>query len=1009
MKKRIISFLLVLVMLFSFASLNIFAAVEETDASGLAEGVAELSEAEKYQQYGVGLDGAYNLDYDALEEIVGKSNFLIGGEITEKTYEVTDAYTWWGTYAGVTGLQKYDAKAFETIKLVKRDGSEDDWYIRWEDDGNIPEGSNKERLEWENSNLMIDSETKYNTYKDKLGTSYVLTFDFMNWGESGTASDGLLGTQRFKVGATIIGVEYDVRVNGDGKLEVRDAAKSIWRTTDCSIPLNEFVQISIWHTPRGLNGIREVDENGTSIGDDNTYHVFVNGEYVTTACAVTPYYNKNYELDLSSGTVQLSGGSDYFPYMFHFGRYDVNNIAIDDIRMYYGDLVECKHDWTYSHSHNTEDNTNVLSAVCTWCGKTESETTKNVKLSKAEIDALAESNVVINTDFSFNAKNESFNDATDTGWLAPFEGAPAPFYYVNRPEFRFIVVEKNGENQYLKFQAPTNSDGTPYTETSLKGEYLMLENYKAHNAENAFSSGRMGSAYALTFDITHYGLAAQGNFIDEGTVKSYSGSSFAAVTALYNFQISEKGEISFKDAATGGYAASVAKLPAGEAVQITIYHTPRGLNGVKDIVYNAETGAYEKTAAYDDNTYHVFINGEYKATYQACAGDGTDWVHEGTHINSASDFLIANIRMGQTYKNYQKDVLALDDLRIYMGQFLECAHSDAVNGVCKYCGETVVHGYHCDICERDVDYSGLALDKNVALTDRNVELGDEIGMNVYLELSETAKADANTFVRLTGADGKKFEEYALKDLELMTDGDAVGRYKATLPLRSIDMTSEVKVELVKDGEAYGSAYTTSVAEYLEVLIERSTDEETVALAKATLNYGAYAQLYFAEHNENGAIAKNLANASLSDSDKADIDAVTADMLIENRISQTGEVQLTSATLVLTSQTKMKLYFNATSTAVVTVGDKELTKYATDNEGEYYVIIDGVNPAGLNDRVDLTITDGDKVGNVSLSVLSCVDAILYAGDAMPEALTNLAKAIYLYNVAADAYHLAKTGV
>ena len=534
----------------------------------------------------------------------------------------------------------------------------------------------------------------------------------------------------------------------------------------------------------------------------------------------------------------------------------------------------------------------------------------------------------------------------------------------------------------------------------------MSEAAAQKNIQSKLTSGDtsfIGRSYAITFDYRWDGKLSvnPGSWLFENLV-SYTGENFAKVTACNDgqqFRLLQNGKLRINY--VGGTYDTDYVFTAGEWVRITLWHTPRGLDGLK------ETNDH-------NNEFHVFFDGKHVCSFTAVANADKTYSYEGIEYNPATDFALAQFRFGQTYRGAQNDLFALDNLRFYYGNFAECAHTDingdscVENGKCTSCGKTVTA--HCDICERDVDYSGLALDSEVALTNRNVELGDEIGMNVYLELSEAAKADANTLVILTGADGKRVAEIPLAELELMTSGDAVGRYKATLPLRSIDMTSEVKVELVKDGEAYGTAYTTSVSEYLEALIETDgQSDEAVALAKATLNYGAYAQLYFAEHNENGAIAKNLANASLSDSDKAAIDAVTADMLIENRISQTGEVQLTSATLVLTSQTKMKLYFNATSSAVVAVGDKELTKYATENEGEYYVIIDGVNPAGLNDRVDLTITDGDKVGNVSLSVLSCVDAILYAGDAMPEALTNLAKAIYLYNVAADAYHLAKTGV
>lgn len=597
--------------------------------------------------------------------------------------------------------------------------------------------------------------------------------------------------------------------------------------------------------------------------------------------------------------------------------------------------------------------------------------------------------------------------------------------------------------EFEKFISVEN--GIPYYKGYMTGEYLQYLKFNDNQQYFGLISQHkdsvyIGGAYTVTLDYYNINNGSSKN-VDLFELSSYSPLDTASnpiptitidstgkqtwsktnsKASLYPISIKPDGTILYKDyGSTKTLSTDVASIPNGTWAQLTFYHTPRGLDGVR--------------GTDDDNTYHIFVNGKHVITAHFLADTyNTDlttenfpegikvkdpinntWVElkDGAQkitYNPATDYVCSMVRVAQS-SDYV-DLMGIDDVKIYYGAPIECTHVDkngtstVKNGVCTWCNATVT--CHCDICERDVDYSGLALDSEVALTDRNVELGDEIGMNVYLELSETAKADANTLVRLTGADGKRVAEIPLAKLELMTSGDAVGRYKATLPLRSIDMTSEVKVELVKDGEAYGTAYTTSVSEYLEALLKTDgQSDEAVVLAKATLNYGAYAQLYFAEHNENPELAKNLTNAALTEADRNAIAAVTTDNLADYRISQTGEVQLTSATLVLTSQTKMKLYFNATSSAVVTVGDKELTKYATENEGEYYVIIDGVNPAGLNDRVDLTITDGDKVGNVSLSVISCVDAILYAVDAMPEALTNLAKAIYLYNVAADAYQSA----
>ena len=130
-------------------------------------------------------------------------------------------------------------------------------------------------------------------------------------------------------------------------------------------------------------------------------------------------------------------------------------------------------------------------------------------------------------------------------------------------------------------------------------------------------------------------------------------------------------------------------------------------------------------------------------------------------------------------------------------------------------------------------------------------------------------------------------------------------------------------------------------------------------------------IFAAEGDE--AVATGAEEAVLTEADRNAIAAVTTDNLADYRISldeekEQGEgVQVTSTSLILTSQTKMKLYFTASSAATVKVGDKALTKYASENDGEYYVLIDGVNPAGLDEEVTLTITDGDKAYHYSLEI------------------------------------------
>ena len=980
MKKRIISLLLSLIMLCSFASMNAFAVAEGDSITAITDEIHDLTDAEKYQKNGIGKVGGYNLSAEEIQELVDLSDIITNSAIVEGATGADGAYL--NSYAGLAkGFYKVEKGAFETITTVK-DG--DNWYIKWD---TTPAGTEidvsvtspkSEFIEYESGSSKQLTESNYSTLKDRLGMPYAITFDFMNWGKSGTYEKGLFDTVRAYINGNKIDTEYDIRVSTDGMLEIFDAATDKWITTDKEIPVDEFVQITIYHTPRGLNGIREVDEKGKCYGDDNTYHVFVDGELVASANAVYSSLVQNYTV----GSATVNSGSDYLLQHFYFGRRELSNIAIDDVRIYFGDFVECKHNWSYSHKHDVEASKNVLSCVCEWCGKEENATISHadsVKLDKNAIDTIAGSNVIINTDFSFNEKYSNFNDIAGTSWVAPFEGA-SKLYFINNATFRYMVVEENAGNQYLKFQAATvnEKDGAPYTGEIKSNEYLAYENstYEASKIPNHLEL--LGSAYAVTFDFIYYGEIEWNGIIDNQ--KSYTNSNFTVAGASYNIKVEKNGNISFYDASAGKYADSVAKLPIGEAVQITIYHTPRGLNGVKDTIYDAASSTYKKTADYDDNTYHAFINGEHIGSYQACAGDGTNWVYEGTHINSVSDYIPYAIRMGLSSTNTGKDFFAMDDYRIYRGKFLECAHSDVVDGVCKYCKETVVaSGYHCDICD------GIAISAEAVVSAKSVSLGELIDMNLYVKASGSRSGIATLNC------GEKTAEFDLAELT----PDKNGNYKLSLALNSIEMTKDVTLTID------GGTYTTSIKEYAEELIASDESDSVKALAKALLNYGASAQEYFAIKNNADTLDDILANAGLADADKA-VESLTAADLAAYKFSATGmtdDVKFTGATLTFSSKTYMSVYFTASADATVTVNGKAYTK--TEDNGQYYVTVTAATPAEAMTAFAFVITDGETVATSNISVFTAVHAALsnIPGDTN---LVNLVTAYARYCELAKAY-------
>ena len=141
-------------MLFSCLSLNVFAqgaVATETEQVNFTEQETELTDAAKYQQYGIGLEGNYNLSAEQIATLVSAANILTNSAIVEDTRERIDpdASAYMGKYAGLAaGFYKVDQVGYETIKTVN-DGN-GNWYIKWDTtpaDVTVNVSSSSERLE----------------------------------------------------------------------------------------------------------------------------------------------------------------------------------------------------------------------------------------------------------------------------------------------------------------------------------------------------------------------------------------------------------------------------------------------------------------------------------------------------------------------------------------------------------------------------------------------------------------------------------------------------------------------------------------------------------------------------------------------------------------------------------------------------------------------------------------------------------------------------------------------
>jgi hypothetical protein len=175
-------------------------------------------------------------------------------------------------------------------------------------------------------------------------------------------------------------------------------------------------------------------------------------------------------------------------------------------------------------------------------------------------------------------------------------------------------------------------------------------------------------------------------------------------------------------------------------------------------------------------------------------------------------------------------------------------------------------------------------------------------------------------------------------------------------------------------------------------IEDNDSAEMVALAKAMLNYGAAAQILF---NYN---VENLANASLSDADKAlaDVDASAYKYSITG--SEAG-IKAKSATLVMESKVAIRVYFTLEEGASIedyTFTINGVAVAPEHNDKGYYIESEGIVAKQLDEMHEFC------VGGITVTygALSYVNSKLTASEET-ELNINLAKALYAYYVAAEA--------
>ena len=280
----------------------------------------------------------------------------------------------------------------------------------------------------------------------------------------------------------------------------------------------------------------------------------------------------------------------------------------------------------------------------------------------------------------------------------------------------------------------------------------------------------------------------------------------------------------------------------------------------------------------------------------------------------------------------------------------------------------------------------------------NLLLGGDIGVNFYLNPAVLDAYTGTKTVKFT-VDG---EEATVAVPSTKTDYG----YKVTLNVVAARMAHKINAVVYVNGTALAETDSYSVQDYAETVYKdpeaydtKGKPEQLKALAEAMLHYGGEAQTVFADDLNEKPDHRADKNVGTADYSGVDADAVTAK--INGTASNLAEAAAgfnadyyTSSLIYLKNNT-LRIYFTPKSK---TIGGLDGVNGFTGNLSNYYYYTDkpGIAAAELDNQQSF------KVGNVTFnySALDYVVAVLNSN--MTGAQKNLAKSLFQYNQAANAY-------
>ena len=290
----------------------------------------------------------------------------------------------------------------------------------------------------------------------------------------------------------------------------------------------------------------------------------------------------------------------------------------------------------------------------------------------------------------------------------------------------------------------------------------------------------------------------------------------------------------------------------------------------------------------------------------------------------------------------------------------------------------------------------------VSLYGRSITLKDNIDVNYYLEISDSV-FESDAYLEFKIGD-QTYKLNVCDAAEVNENGKTL--YKFSCPVNAAQMSDTIETRIVIDNKTE-EEYSYSVKEYATELLSKSNEypEETIKLVKALLNYGTAAQNFFKYNTD------KPANAGLSDTDKAvaaaDFEEYKAVIKTDSANGQSNGLTYYGSSLICKSEMTVRHYFildngsdinNYKFSYIDTDGyEVSLTPKKASDGGVYCVDISGIMACSLNKNYACRVTgmDSSQIIELNYGPLSYAYSVANDKDSSIE-LKNLMNALYMYS-------------